>query len=123
MILSIVVMAVSFTASTASAQIYVTVRPPIPVIVRPAPPSPVHVWIGKSGKKGVASMFMSVAIGQHLRAVVQFGFLVIGEGKVAVARDGSEAIEIAENEFMIMNPAQAGIFYMQTFLPSIGDRS
>jgi len=37
-------------------------------------------------------MFMSVAIGQHLRAVVQFGFLVIGEGKVAVARDGSEAI-------------------------------
>jgi len=47
MILSIVVMAVSFTASTASAQIYVTVRPPIPVIVRPAPPSPVHVWIGE----------------------------------------------------------------------------
>jgi hypothetical protein len=43
LILSLVFMAVSFTAS---AQIYVTVRPPAPVIVRPAAPSPAHVWIG-----------------------------------------------------------------------------
>jgi hypothetical protein len=44
MILSFVLVAVSFTAS---AQIYVTVRPPVPVIVRPVAPSPVHVWIGE----------------------------------------------------------------------------
>ncbi len=41
-ILSAIVMAVSFTAS---AQVYVTVRPPVPRIVRPPAPSPAHVWI------------------------------------------------------------------------------
>jgi hypothetical protein len=37
-----IVLAVSFYAS---AQIYVTVHPERPVIVRPVAPSPVHVWI------------------------------------------------------------------------------
>ncbi|HLK28950.1 MAG TPA: hypothetical protein VKT28_10220 [Puia sp.] len=41
-ILSVIVMAVSFSAS---AQVYVTVRPPAPRIVRPVQPSPAHVWI------------------------------------------------------------------------------
>ena len=41
-LLSVIALAVSFTAS---AQIYVRVRPTVPVIVRPAPPSPAHVWI------------------------------------------------------------------------------
>jgi WXXGXW repeat (2 copies) len=40
--LSVLVLAVSFTAS---AQIYVKIRPVAPVIVRSAPPSPRHVWI------------------------------------------------------------------------------
>ncbi|MDP4148794.1 MAG: YXWGXW repeat-containing protein [Bacteroidota bacterium] len=39
-----IIMAISFTAS---AQIYVNVRPTPPVIVRTAPPSPRHVWIGE----------------------------------------------------------------------------
>jgi len=46
----------------------------------------------KSGKKEVASMFMSVAIGLHLLVVVRFGFPAIGGAKAAVAKDGSEAI-------------------------------
>jgi len=33
------------SALAASAQIYVTIRPSRPVYVRPAPPSPRHVWI------------------------------------------------------------------------------
>jgi WXXGXW repeat (2 copies) len=41
-ILSVIVMAVSFSAS---AQVYVRVRPVAPVIVRPVAPSPAHVWI------------------------------------------------------------------------------
>jgi hypothetical protein len=41
-LLSVIALAVSFTAS---AQIYVKIRPSVPVIVRPAPPSPTHVWI------------------------------------------------------------------------------
>jgi hypothetical protein len=42
LLLSFVVMA---SCLTASAQIYVTVRPPVPVIVRPVAPSPAHIWI------------------------------------------------------------------------------
>ncbi len=42
--LSLIIMAVSFAAS---AQIYVKVRPAVPVIVRPAPPSPAHVWVAE----------------------------------------------------------------------------
>ena len=30
---------------SASAQVYVSVRPTIPVVVRPVQPSPAHVWI------------------------------------------------------------------------------
>jgi len=41
-VLAVIILAVSFSAS---AQIYVKVRPVVPVVVRPAPPSPVHVWI------------------------------------------------------------------------------
>ncbi len=41
-ILSIVMMAVSFTASS---QIYVTVRPSVPKIIKPVQPSPAHVWV------------------------------------------------------------------------------
>ena len=40
--MSVIVMAISFTAS---AQVYVTVRPVAPRIVRPVRPSPAHVWI------------------------------------------------------------------------------
>ena len=40
--------ALVFTISfSASAQIYVSIRPPVPVIVRPPQPSPVHVWISE----------------------------------------------------------------------------
>jgi hypothetical protein len=41
-LLSLIVLAVSFTASS---QVYVTVRPPIPHYVRPVAPSPSHIWI------------------------------------------------------------------------------
>src|ERR1700740_2621613 len=34
-----------FTITPASAQIYVKVRPVVPVIVAPPQPSPVHVWV------------------------------------------------------------------------------
>ena len=37
--------AVLFGASTASAQIYVTVRPAVPVVVMTDRPGPTHVWI------------------------------------------------------------------------------
>lgn len=40
--------ALVFTVSlSASAQIYVTVRPPVPVIIRPTQPSPGYVWISE----------------------------------------------------------------------------
>jgi len=41
-------------SQAASAQIYVTVRPVAPVIVRPAAPSRAHVWIGEEweGRNG-----------------------------------------------------------------------
>ncbi len=42
-ILSLLVMAFSFSASAQS--IYVKVRPAVPVVVRPVAPSPRHVWI------------------------------------------------------------------------------
>jgi hypothetical protein len=45
--LVLVVGGVSFTAGSASAQVYVKVRPVEPVIVRPERPSPRHVWIGE----------------------------------------------------------------------------
>jgi hypothetical protein len=41
-ILSFFVLAFSLTASS---QIYVSVRPVVPVIVRPVQPSPAHIWI------------------------------------------------------------------------------
>ncbi|MBK7434773.1 MAG: YXWGXW repeat-containing protein [Chitinophagaceae bacterium] len=42
----LLLMVVLFTVSTAaSAQIYVRIRPPVPVIVRPPQPSRTHVWI------------------------------------------------------------------------------
>lgn len=41
-ILSAIVLAISFTAS---AQVYVRIRPVAPVIVRTAAPSPRHVWV------------------------------------------------------------------------------
>jgi hypothetical protein len=41
-VLAAIVLAGSFSAS---AQIYVTVRPPVPVVVRPVAPSPAHIWI------------------------------------------------------------------------------
>lgn len=41
---SAIVLAMSFTAS---AQIYVKIRPVEPVVVRSAAPSPAHVWIGE----------------------------------------------------------------------------
>ncbi len=32
-------------ALSATAQVYVTIRPPVPVIVRPPQPSPTYVWV------------------------------------------------------------------------------
>ena len=32
---------------SASAQIYIKIRPPVPVIVRPPQPSPVYVWVNE----------------------------------------------------------------------------
>ena len=46
-ILSVIITVVSFTAS---GQVYVTVRPPAPVIIRPVRPSPAHVWIEEEWK-------------------------------------------------------------------------
>ena len=43
-ILSVITLAVAFSAS---AQVYVKIRPVAPVIVRTAAPSPSHVWIGE----------------------------------------------------------------------------
>ena len=40
--LAVILFTVSFSAS---AQIYVTIRPTYPVIVRPPQPSPVYVWV------------------------------------------------------------------------------
>lgn len=42
--LFVILFTVSFSAS---AQIYVTIRPPVPVIVRPPQPSRVHVWVNE----------------------------------------------------------------------------
>ena len=42
------VLVVLFTvSSSAMAQVYVTIRPPVPVIVRPPQPSRTHVWINE----------------------------------------------------------------------------
>lgn len=43
-ILAFIALIVSFTAS---AQIYVRIRPVAPVVVRTAAPSPAHVWVGE----------------------------------------------------------------------------
>ncbi|HXB42472.1 MAG TPA: hypothetical protein VNV85_00370 [Puia sp.] len=41
-------LAIFFTVSfTVSAQVYVKIRPPVPVIVRPPQPSHAHVWINE----------------------------------------------------------------------------
>ena len=45
MMIVVLVVAASFAATTASAQVYVTVRPTYAPVVRPAAPSPAHVWI------------------------------------------------------------------------------
>jgi hypothetical protein len=42
---TILLLLVIGTAQNGSAQVYVTVRPPAPVIVKPVRPSPAHVWI------------------------------------------------------------------------------
>ena len=44
--LFLVVILFSFSFS-AAAQIYVKIRPSVPIIVRPAQPSRAHVWIGE----------------------------------------------------------------------------
>lgn len=41
---TVIALAISFSAS---AQIYVKVRPVAPVVVRTAAPSPAHIWIGE----------------------------------------------------------------------------
>lgn len=51
-------MAVLFTISlSASAQIYVKIRPPMPHIqvVRPPQPSPVHIWVNEDWKRDGSS--------------------------------------------------------------------
>jgi hypothetical protein len=45
MMIAVLVAAASLAVTTASAQVYVTVRPTYAPVVRPAPPSPAHVWI------------------------------------------------------------------------------
>jgi len=45
MMIVVLVVAASFAAATASAQVYVTVRPTYAPVVRSAAPSPAHVWI------------------------------------------------------------------------------
>ncbi len=42
--LIVILFTVSFSVS---AQVYVTIRPPVPVIVRPPQPSHTHVWINE----------------------------------------------------------------------------
>jgi len=49
---AMLVLAVAFgTSYTASAQIYVTVRPKAPVVVQTARPGPTHVWIDEEWRE------------------------------------------------------------------------
>ena len=43
-LLAVILFAAGFSAS---AQIYVTIRPPVPVIVRPPQPNPAYIWISE----------------------------------------------------------------------------
>ena len=42
--------AMGFSYSAAAQQIYVKVHPVVPVVVRPAPPSPRHIWVAEEWK-------------------------------------------------------------------------
>jgi len=44
-VVAIMAVGASFATSTASAQVYVTVRPTYAPVVRPVAPSPAHVWV------------------------------------------------------------------------------
>jgi hypothetical protein len=44
-VVAILAIGASFATSTASAQVYVTVRPTYAPVVRPVAPSPRHVWV------------------------------------------------------------------------------
>ncbi|HVV06217.1 MAG TPA: hypothetical protein VHC96_18425 [Puia sp.] len=44
-VIVLIATAASFTTSSASAQVYVTVRPTWAPVARPVAPSPAHVWI------------------------------------------------------------------------------
>ncbi|HLX92015.1 MAG TPA: YXWGXW repeat-containing protein [Puia sp.] len=59
----------------ASAQIYVNVRPAPPVIVRSAPPTPDHVWIGEEWE---ARDGVYVHTGGHWAMPPHRGFIWIG---------------------------------------------
>ena len=50
--LTAILFAVSFSVS---AQVYVRVRPPIPVLVRPPQPSSAHIWINEEWEPNGAS--------------------------------------------------------------------
>jgi hypothetical protein len=68
-VFSAIVLAVSLSAS---AQIYVTVRPVVPVVVRPVAPSPAHVWVGEEweGREG-----RYVYVGGHWAAPIHPGWI------------------------------------------------
>ena len=68
-----------------SAQIYVRVRPAIPVIVRPPQPSPVHVWIGEEWEpRGGTYAY----IGGHWAAPPRPGFIWVTGHWRRHGRDG-----------------------------------
>lgn len=71
-ILSGIILALGFGAS---AQVYVTVRPTPPVIVRPVAPSPSHVWIGEEWE---ARNGVYVHTGGHWALPPHPGYIWIG---------------------------------------------
>lgn len=84
--------AILFTVSfSASSQIYVTIRPPVPVIVRPPQPSRVHVWVNEEWEPSGSSYRYSgghwvppvlvITEGQvigNIASVVMFGLRAVG---------------------------------------------
>jgi hypothetical protein len=81
-LLSAVVLAFSFSASS---QIYVRVRPVAPVIVRPAPPSPAHVWIGEEWEPRGGSY---AYVGGHWAVPPRRGYVWVPGGWRRHGRDG-----------------------------------
>ncbi|HEY4208736.1 MAG TPA: hypothetical protein VGM31_18040 [Puia sp.] len=74
----------TFTTSSASAQVYVTVRPSWRTVARPAAPSPAHVWIDEDW---VFRDGRYVAVGGHWASPPHRGWMWV-PGRWVHARRG-----------------------------------